>query len=1258
MLAYPFRIFGHWLPWVVGFAVTVPSGVAGSLVWEPNPVGRSAALQPGPAGKSGFTALAASQTGVAFTNTLPESRHLTNQILLNGAGVALGDVDGDGLVDMYLACADGANALYRNLGHWRFTNVTASAGVALHGLTSSGAAFADLDGDGDLDLIVNTVGNGTHLFRNDGTGRFESCGAPLNAGQGGMTAALADYDGDGFLDLYVCNYRTSALMDLPNARATFKTVDGRQMIETVNGRPVTEPDLTNRFTVNARGVVEENGEPDVLYRNVGGSNFLAVPFTGGAFLDEDGHPLTVPPREWGLTAAFRDINEDGLPDLYVCNDFQTLDRVWLNQGDGRFRLIPRLAIRKNAMFSMAVDFADFNRDGWLDFFAMDMMSREHSQRMRYMGDRNPAVSAPGVYDDRPQYGLNVLLLNRGDGTYAEIAQLAGVEATEWAWSCVFLDVDLDGWEDLLAVNGMERAARDMDVVEYLKRLRATRRLTDAEIFRERRAFPRLATGNLAFRNRRDLTFEEISTAWGFDWRGVSQAMALADVDNDGDLDVVVNNLNAPPLLLRNNAAAPRVAVRLRGLPPNTHGIGARVRVTVPGLPEQMQEIIAGGRYLAGDEALRTFAAGSLTNRLTIEVLWRSGRRSLLTDAEANRVYEFDEAKATDNPRLSASVRPAARPTWFEDLTSRLAHRHHEESFDDFERQPLLPNRLSQLGPGVTWFDVNRDGREDLIVPSGKGGRLAVLTNDGAGGFRGRHSGPAVAAASRDQTTALVWRNAHDEAPRVVVGSSNYEDGLTNGAAVLVIRGGSLVADWLPATASSVGPLAVADVDGDGDLDLFVGGRVIPGRYPEPATSRLFINHPSRQQFSEVTGGSAEALKQVGLVSGAVFTDLNGDGFPELVLATEWGPLRVFRNERGQLRPWDAALTWADGKPAGAQPAKLSALTGWWNSVTAGDFDGDGRLDLVAGNWGRNTKYQAHRSQPLRLYFGDLGGDGKVDVIEAHFDAGLKKLVPERQLDVLAASLPFLRGEFPSHRAFSTAGIEEVLGERLAEAKILEAAWLETTVFLNRGERFEVRPLPIEAQFAPIFGLCAADLDGDGHLDLFLAENFFGAQPDTPRYDAGRGLILRGNGRGDFAPVAGQDSGVLIYGEQRGAAVADFDADGRVDLVVAQNGAETRLFRNRTALPGLRVRLDAGPENPDGIGAQVRSLFGERAGPVLEVRAGGGYWSQDSSVLVVTGPRSPDALLIRWPGGRETSAPVPAGTRELSVRSDGTVVAAP
>ncbi|MCZ7637133.1 MAG: VCBS repeat-containing protein [Verrucomicrobia bacterium] len=487
--------------------------------------------------------------------------------------------------------------------------------------------------------------------------------------------------------------------------------------------------------------------------------------------------------------------------------------------------------------------------------------------------------------------------------------------------------------------------------------------------------------------------------------------------------------------------------------------------------------------------------------------------------------------------------------------------------------------------------------------------------------------------------------------------AHYEDGAVKGSGLRQYTGrGGGFEDLVAVTDSSTGPVAVSDVDGDGILEVFVGGGCGRGRYPEAAASRLYRNPGGRL---EVDRDNTAVLAQAGLVSGAAFTDLDGDGGPELVLACEWGPIRIWRNRQGRLEPWDVPLAWpsgvvprvpaaADGRPV----ARLSQLTGWWNAITAGDFDGDGRLDLVAANWGRNTKYERHRARPLELWFGNLNQDGVLALVEAYYDPGLKKVVPARQLDVLAHSLPFLRARFPSHRAFSLAGVEDVLGESRHTAGRLEANWLESTLFLNRGDHFEPRPLPVEAQMAPAFGVCVGDLDGDGHADLFLAQNFFAVQPETARYDGGRGLCLQGDGRGGFAPVSGQDDGVAVYGEQRGAALADYDADGRLDLVVTQNGAATRLFHNLRAQPGLRVRLRGPAGNPTAVGALLRPILGASMGPAQEVRAGAGYWSQDSAVLVVGPVAELTGLWIRWPGGRESRIPVPGGAREVAVTPSG------
>ena len=1243
------------LSFVVGLVLVVSSSGVSARDWQGGDGFRSASLPVAPQGKPGFTRMLPTTTGITFTNLCPESLHLTNQIFLNGSGVAAGDMDGDGWCDLFFASVGGPCALYRNLGDWKFQDTTREAGVACEGIPATGAAFADLDGDGDLDLIVNSIGAGTHIFYNDGKGHFTRR-FMLNEKKGGMSLALADIDGDGFLDLYITNYRPSGLMDMPNARAWFRRVGGKLAVDKIDGRPMTDPAFTNRFIVDERQGIQEQGEVDALYRNQGGTNFVAVSFTDGAFLDEDGKPLREPPYDWGLSAMFRDINRDGLPDLYVCNDFFSEDRFWLNLGGGRFQLCPRLTLRHTSLFSMGLDFADINRDGLDDFLVLDMLSRDHRQRMRQMGDPFPPLLTPGQIEDRPQYGLNMLFLNRGDGTFAEIAQLSGVDASEWSWMPIFLDVDLDGWEDLLVSTGNERAARDPDVVEQLRTLRKERQLSDAEIFQARKAFPRLATGVVAFRNRGDLTFEDVPASWGLDSKSVANGMALADLDNDGDLDLVVNYFHDAVGIYRNEASAPRVAVRLKGNAPNSTGIGARIRVTGGPVP-QSQEIICGGRYLSSDQPMRVFAAGSAANRLTIEVIWRSGKQSVIRDALPHRAYEIAEAAATAPHQPS----PINHQPFFTDVSDLLHHTHHDDPFDDFARQPLLPHRLSQLGPGVAWFDLDGDGWEDLIIAGGRAGRLAVFHNDGKGKFQRLEDAPLTQPIARDQTTVLGWRDPGGQA-LLLAGSANYEDGLTVGGAVRQFNlAAKTVEDAVPGQPSSTGPLALADVDGDGQLDLVVGGRVVPGRYPEPASSLVFRGTADKFVQDEE---NSQRLAQVGLVSGAVFSDLDGDGDPDLVLACDWGPLRLFRNEAGKLRPWEARLTWNNGgtithQPStiNHQPFTIAHLTGWWTGVTTGDFDGDGQLDIVAANWGRNTRYERHRAQPLRIFYGDLDGDGTTDLVEAHFDRGLKQLVPDRSLDALAKALPFLRERFTppwANRTYSESSVEEIFGDRLKTAKHWEAAWLESTVLLNRGDHFEARPLPIEAQMAPAFGVCVADLDGDGNEDIFLSQNFFAVQPETPRSDAGRGLLLRGDGKGGFAAVPGQASGIKVYGEQRGCAVCDYDQDGRADLVVTQNAAATKLFHNESAKPGLRVRLIGGSGNPSAVGAALRLIHVQRQGPLREIHAGSGYWSQDSAVQVLSRSEQPSGIWVRWPGGRITTAELAKEAQEIEVRPDAGV----
>lgn len=1175
-------------------------------------------------GKIGFERLSPEITGINFTNTLADNRSITNRNLVSGSGVALGDVDGDGLCDVYFCGLDNANKLFRNMGGWRFEDITTSAAVACFNQDSTGATFADVDGDGDLDLLVNALGNGCRLFLNDGKGRFTEATdtAGLRSKSGAMSLALADVDGDGDLDLFVCNYRPTTIKDNPQTTFSIQMINGRAVVAAVNGRSATAPDLTNRFIASPSGQVFEFGEPDVLYINDGQAHFTAVSWTDGSFLDEDGKPLREPPRDWSLAAQMRDLNDDGAPDIYICSDLFTPDRIWINDGHGKFRALDNLSLRSTPTFSMGVDFADIDRDGHLDWFMVDMFARDRIKQQTQLTARNTSYPI-GVIDVRAQLLRNTLHWNRGDNTFAEIAWFARVQASDWSWGPVFLDVDLDGYEDLLITNGQLRDYQDADIAVRMEEAAKKKKLTPTDIAAWHHQYPRLDTPNVAFRNRGDLTFEDVSVAWGFATPGISQGMALADLDNDGDLDVVVNNLNDAAGVYRNSGAGARVAVRLKGAGSNTRGIGAKIKVFggPGGATPQQQEMIAGGRYLSGDDPIRSFAAGSTTNKLRIEVTWRNGRRSSIDDVSANTLYEVNEVNST--AAAPEEIRTKAPPL-FEDVSNIISHQHTEELFDDFQRQPLLPNRLSQLGPGVCWYDLDGDGWDDLFVGSGKGGGMGVFRNNQHGGFepvRNVMTRPTL----RDHGTIL------GAAGRVIAAFANYEDGLTNDVCLRVFDFKNRTAnESIEAQTSSAGALALADIDGDGDLDLFIGGRAIPGRYPEAATSLLLMNENGKLTKSR-------AFEQLGLVSGATFSDLDGDGFPELILACEWSTIRVFHNDRGVFTEITDKLG-------------LSGFTGWWNGVATGDIDGDGRLDIIASNWGLNSKYHASAEQPLLLYHGDLSGQGGVDIIEAQFDPSLKKEVPLRDMRAIGPSLPFVPEKMHTFEAYGGASTTEIFGDGLQKMKRLSANTLQSMIFFNRGDHFEAKPLPREAQLSPAFGICVGDMDGDGNEDIFLSQNFFATAQDTSRNDGGRGLWLRGDGKGGLTPVSGEQTGVKVYGEQRGCALADFDADGRIDLVVTQNGSQTKLYHNKGAKPGLRVHLKGPAENPSAIGASIRL----NSGAAREIRAGSGYWSQDSAVQVLCSPTPAEKIWIRWPGGKTTTTSIPPAAREITIDQSGAI----
>lgn len=1225
------------------FTLVILGGCWGGqdVEWHDEDGYRWRSVDPGFWGEAGFSRLDSSLTGISFENRLTDEEIDENQHFMNGSGVAAGDVNGDGWTDLYFARLHGPNRLYLNTGGFAFQERTEEAGLSHDGHYSTSVVFADIDGDDDLDVLVGSMSDGITAYLNDGSGHFSnSQDGPFEERKGNMTLALADVDEDGDLDLYVANYKEKPVKDLYPT----DSLEWEKTVRTVEREGDTEHELIPPFDDHYR-IIEregkantrrETGERDALYLNDGTGTFRKIDRPRHHFLGPEGEPQGLS-LDWGLNASFQDIDRDGHPDLYVNNDFWTPDRIWMNRGDGVFRAMDPLAVRNSSYSSMTVDFSDIDRDGHLDFFVTEMLSPVHSRRLRQFSPDDPFPQ--NRMESRPQYNRNSLYVNRGDGTFAEVSYFSGVEATEWSWGTRFLDVDLDGYDDLLVNTGFSYDFQDLDSQQRIGQ-RMNRTVGDDRFLTD---YPRLRLENKSFQNGGHLRFSERRGQWGFGTeKDVSHGLVTADFDRDGDLDLAVSRLNDSALLFENQTTVPRIGVTLSGKAPNTRAVGATVALSEEGegRAPQREEITAGGDYLSGSAPMVTFAAGDETRDYTLTVNWPDGTVSTIDSVRANRIYDVRQPDSVRAEAPSPSSTETSEPV-FADVSKRIRHRHHESQYDDFRIQPLLPLKLSQQGPGISWIDYDGDGDDDLFVSSGRGGDLAVFESDGKGRFERRSLGPLTDTSSADQTTVLGWPTS--DGAQILVGNANYEAGDPKAPSVYrytVQDGSAREAQRFPGQLSTTGPLALADYDGDEDLDVFVGGRFLPARYPKDATSRLFEN---RDGAFTLDRENARIFDDIGLVTGAAFTDYDLDGDPDLLLSCEWGALRLLENRNGSFHDVSKQVGLAEHK-------------GWWNGIATGDFNADGRPDVVATNWGLNSPYQLDTDRALKMYYRDFNRDGRVEIIEAHYEPGQQAYVPRRQLSAFESSpIPFTSSA-NSHASFANSSLQELLGanpERRLSSK--EINTLAHTVFLNQDDGFSAHPLPRAAQFTAAFHAGVADYNADGHEDLFLSQNFFEVRPQTPRLDGGRGLLLRGNGTGEFEAVPGQESGIKVYGEQRGAAFGDFNGDARVDLAVTQNGAETRLFENRHSNSGIKVRLEGPPENRLAIGASVRLVYSDGTkGPRRTVQAGSGYWSQRSAAQILGATRTPQHIEVTWPDGQVETVRISSGKRtyRISYQRDG------
>lgn len=1181
-------------------------------------------------GRDGFRAVPPSHSRVRFVNSLTRQQIIDNRNLLNGSGVAVADVTGNGFPDIYFCRLDGPNVLYENLGGFRFRDITDKAGVALPNQFSTGALFADLNANGLPDLVVTAIGSPNRVFINQGGGVFKELenALPADRTYGSASIAAADLNGNGHLDLYITNYKERSVRDIYPDRNTFRHIVGRD-----GNDFFVRPPFEEHYRLAFRDgtlIWFEMGEPDLLYFNDGSGRFKKADLTSGMLLDEDGNPITEPLHDWGLDVKIHDINQNGLPDIYVANDFETPDRIWLNQGDGTFRALPKLALRKNSLSSMSVDFSDIDRDGHIDIFVVEMLSRSHVLQHRQMSTMAPSALKIGVYDDRPMYLGNTLFLNRGDTTWAEISEFSGVRRSEWSWSTAFLDVTLNGYEDIIITNGHYFDVQDSDTFNSINT-----RLSRGELDWESHIleYPCLPNQNVAFRNNGDLTFSDVSSDWGFTGKDLSHGLAIADLNNNGYPDLVINRADEPALIMENLSSKQRIMVRLNGQAPNTHGIGARITVT-GGPVRQDKEVTSGGAYLSGSDYAYVFATGD-SESLEIEVRWSGGGISKITGAKPDRIYEISQPVGDYNYKPISA--PAPSKPMFRDASELLGHKHTQEAFNDLERQPLLPYSISRGGPGITILDVNQDGRPDVVVPEGREVPVSVLLNSGSG-FN--ESGYFINSPfNRFEATASTGWVDHNGRTHLITGISKYqpESSGAPSAVYTVIQDGRVVnRQVLPGHISTPGSLHLADYSGNGYPDLFIAGHVNPGRYPEPAASYFFLNDGN--SFAPDTLNN-RLFSSVGLVQGAVFSDITGNGSPELLIAERWGGIRAFENVDGRFNEISERLG-------------LGNLKGWWNGIATGDLTGNGRMDIVATNWGENHLYMASPNRENFIFYDDLNFSGQHTVLEAYFSEEVGGIVPRRSFEKLTRNPPFVGRNVRTYMDYSNMALASILQTPLDELRVVSADHFSHTVFLQNDDgTFRAVPLPVKAQLSPAFGVIVADFTGDGNEDVFISQNYFAYIPETPRSDGGRGLLLRGDGTGNLTPVPGHESGILVYGEQRGVAAADMNNNGKLDLVVSQSGTSTKLFLNENAKPGLRVLLIGPAENPSAIGAKIRLAFSDGThGPIREIQAGSGYRSQNGFVQVMGGLEDAVSVEAIWPDGKRSDVPLEPEVKEITIRN--------
>ncbi|MGY4539857.1 hypothetical protein ACVW0P_004298 [Mucilaginibacter sp. UYNi724] len=1049
-----------------------------------------------------FKLLSEEQTHINFTNTLTEGLNtnvLMYEYFYNGGGVAVGDLNSDGLQDIYFTANMTDNKLYLNQDHMQFKDITEQAGVAGRpGPWKTGVTLADVNGDGKLDIYVCYSGKIkaekriNQLFINQGN---NNSGVPLfldQAANYGLAfpsfstqAYFFDCDRDGDLDLLLVNHN-------PQRISLVDDISVKDMIR--------KPDAESGIR---------------LLRNDHGH---FIDFTAAAGIINTSF-------SYGLAAGIADINGDGWPDFYVSNDYSVPDRLYINNGKGGFTDQLQKQIGHTSFYSMGNDVADINNDTKPDIYTLDMLPEDNKrQKLLFGADNYDAFDLNLRVGFYYQYMRNMLHVNNGNNSFSEVGQLAGISNTDWSWAPLFADYDNDGWKDLFVSNGYTRDYTNMDFLKFMGDNLRNRNVMRQDLLNIVNRMPSSKVSSYFFKNNGNTTFTNTSADWGIIKSSNSNGATYADLDNDGDLDLVTNNINRPAFVYENQAIKQNgnhyLSISLKGADANTQGIGATVTIYKGNKTQYLEQMPTRG-FQSGVSPILHFGLGKDQKIDSLRITWQRGKMQLVQNIKADQAITLKEKDAITSAISKKQITPA-----FKEITSPIVSHESENATNDFKRQPLMVNPVSFSGAIITKGDVNADGLEDMYV-GGHDGIPGMLYLQQENLKFVNKPNPAFAADKNSTDAAVLFFDANsDGKPDLYVASGGYADYLTDDPLLqdrLYLNDGkgnfTKAIGGLPKMLSSKSCVKVADINGDGSPDLFVGGRVIPGRYPETPESYILIND-GKGHFTNQTVHYNPLLKHIGMVTDAAWVDMNGDKRPDLVIVGEWMPIRVLENANGKLT--DASVKYFDKK-----------YSGWWNCIQASDINHDGHPDIVAGNLGLNTQCRASDAEPAELFYKDFDDNGSMDPMLCFYIQ--HKSYPYVSRDEMLDQISVMRTRFSDYKSYADATIDQVFtSEELKGAGHLSANHLATTLFISNAQgKLQIAALPLQAQYSPIYQIMTLDYDHDGKSDLLLCGNINHSRIRFGKYDANYGILLKGNGAGSFRYVDQQHSGFNLWGDIRG-----------------------------------------------------------------------------------------------------------------------------